>query len=125
MADRPAPPGLVKFWDQKVRDFATLPSPSLSAEMKERHRLYSLLLTSLMVERWNGNKYGEVGDYGIWRPCASSSAPAPTSPRWSGTSWSRTRTTSRASRQSGRPRSRGGCRSSPRRACRRAGRNGR
>lgn len=64
---RPTPPGLVPFWDGTLATFASLDPPALDAGMKERHRAYSLLLMAIMSARWNGNKYGEVGDYGAWR----------------------------------------------------------
>jgi tRNA(Arg) A34 adenosine deaminase TadA len=67
MDDRPVPPGLAPFWNGTVASFATLPSSPLPEEMKERHRIYSLLLMSLVESQWNGNKYGEKGDYGSWR----------------------------------------------------------
>lgn len=66
--DRPIPPGLAPFWNGPVSDFATLPPPQIDPGMQERHYMYSLLLMSLMVKQWNGNKYGETGDYGVWRP---------------------------------------------------------
>jgi len=67
LKDRPVPPGLAPFWNGTVGTFATLSNPPIPEEMKERHRMYSLLLMSLIVTQWNGNKHGELGDYGIWR----------------------------------------------------------
>lgn len=29
--------------------------------------MYSLLLMTLVLQQWNGNKYGETGDYALWR----------------------------------------------------------
>lgn len=66
---RPVPPGLKKFWTHSVEEFAELKPGELSIteEAKERHRIFSLLLMSLVYRKWNGNKYGEVGSYGEWR----------------------------------------------------------
>lgn len=65
--DQPVPPGLQPFWDKSVRDFVRLDEPQIDAPMQERHRIYSLLLMGIILDRWNGNKYGEAGDYGQWR----------------------------------------------------------
>ena len=65
--NRPPPPGLQSFWNNTVQAFTTLPDPEIADGMKERHRMYSLLLMSLIWKQWNGNKYGEIGDYGTWR----------------------------------------------------------
>ncbi len=65
--NRPIPPGLAKFWNSPVEDFATLPGTPIPPSAQERHRIYSLLLMSLIVREWNGNKCGEIGDYGVWR----------------------------------------------------------
>lgn len=64
---RPVPPGLQKFWSGPVSIFATLPDPGLSPAWQERHRIYSQCLMAIMWRLWNGNKYGETGDYGAWR----------------------------------------------------------
>lgn len=64
---RPIPPGLQKFWTGPVSTFATLPDPNLGPEWQERHRLYSQCLMAILWRLWNGNKYGETGDYGAWR----------------------------------------------------------
>ncbi|MGW3039952.1 hypothetical protein ACWC9T_07830 [Kitasatospora sp. NPDC001159] len=61
-------PGLKPFWDKSMRSaFVRLDEPPVDAPMQERHRIYSLLLMGIVLDRWNGNKYGEVGDYGQWR----------------------------------------------------------
>jgi tRNA(Arg) A34 adenosine deaminase TadA len=65
--DRPVPPGLAPFWTGSVQNFATLSPNQYSPEDTERHRIYSLLLLGVIYGKWNGNKYGEIGDYGIWR----------------------------------------------------------
>lgn len=68
MADsRPVPPALAPFWQSSVERFATLDPLDIEDAQKERHRLYSLLLSALIYDKWNGNKHGEVGDYGDWR----------------------------------------------------------
>lgn len=68
MADNSdVPPGLTDFWDSSVQNFVTLPQLGLDDGAKERHRLYSLLVCALLFDKWNGNKYGQVGDYGDWR----------------------------------------------------------
>jgi tRNA(Arg) A34 adenosine deaminase TadA len=64
---RPIPPGLQQFWSGPVSTFATLPDPGLSPEWQERHRIYSQCLMAILWRLWNGNKYGETGDYGAWR----------------------------------------------------------
>ncbi|OBH93861.1 hypothetical protein A5678_05040 [Mycobacterium sp. E2733] len=55
------------FWESSLKQFTTLEPPNIDAAAKERHRIYSLLLCALIHDKWNGNKYGEVGDYGKWR----------------------------------------------------------
>src|ERR1700677_4425723 len=65
--ERPVPSGLEKFWNSPVRRFATLEPPQFEDWEKERHRIYSLLLLAMVYAKWNGNKYGEIGDYGQWR----------------------------------------------------------
>ncbi len=64
---RPIPPGLQPFWSGPVSAFATLPDPDLSPEWQERHRIYSQCLMAILWRLWNGNKYGETGNYGAWR----------------------------------------------------------
>ena len=66
---KPVPdPGtpLAKFWKQRVSELASVPEPKISAEDSERHRIYSLMLMSLLAHYWNGNKWGQTGDY-PWR----------------------------------------------------------
>lgn len=65
--NRPVPPGLSPFWNGTVEQFAELQPNVFSPEEAERHRIYSLLLLNMIYNKWNGNKYGEVGDYGAWR----------------------------------------------------------
>jgi hypothetical protein len=64
---RPAPPGLSPFWQDSVQQFAELPPNTFKPEEQERHRIYSLLLLSMIDDKWNGNKHGAIGDYGAWR----------------------------------------------------------
>ena len=64
---RPVPPSLKDLWNASVEQFATLTAPVIEDGHKERHRIYSLLLSGLLYDKWNGNKCGEVGDYGKWR----------------------------------------------------------
>jgi hypothetical protein len=65
--ERPAPSGLERFWNSTVHQFTTLDAPQFQDWEKERHRIYSLLLMAMVHAKWNGNKYGEIGDYGRWR----------------------------------------------------------
>jgi tRNA(Arg) A34 adenosine deaminase TadA len=64
---RPVPPGLSPFWKGTVARFAELEPNVFSGEQAERHRIYSLLLLAVIYGKWNGNKHGDVGDYGAWR----------------------------------------------------------
>src|SRR6266446_6975637 len=63
---RPSDGRLGDLWDQQVKDLVLLPDPKLSCEQNERHRLYNLLVMSLVVHYWNGNKRGNLGEY-PWR----------------------------------------------------------
>lgn len=54
------------FWNQPVSKLATVQPVVLNEEMKERHRIYSLLLMSAVSHYWNGNKKGPTGNY-PWR----------------------------------------------------------
>jgi tRNA(Arg) A34 adenosine deaminase TadA len=65
--NRPVPPGLSPFWNDTLQTFAELEPNVLTPEEQERHRIYSLLLMGVIYGKWNGNKYGEIGDYGEWR----------------------------------------------------------
>jgi tRNA(Arg) A34 adenosine deaminase TadA len=67
VSERPVPPGLVPYWGHPVSEFATVDPAPLDRGAKERHRIFSLLLMSIVYNYWNGNKYGETGDYGSWR----------------------------------------------------------
>jgi tRNA(Arg) A34 adenosine deaminase TadA len=64
---RPVPPGLAPFWKGSVEQFTTMPPITISPEEAERHRIYSLMLMGIVYLKWNGNKYGDTGNYGIWR----------------------------------------------------------
>lgn len=55
---RPVPPGLSPFWNDPLQKFAELEPNVLTPEEQERHRIYSLLLMSVIYGKWNGNKYG-------------------------------------------------------------------
>lgn len=56
-------PNLNFYLDKKVEELI-VPEPYLIAEgIKERHRLYSLLLMSITRYYWNGNKEGRKGSY--------------------------------------------------------------
>ena len=61
------PPGLKPFWDRPLSEFVTLDEPPIEAPLQERHRIYSLLTLAILDSQWNGNKYGNPGDYGAWR----------------------------------------------------------
>lgn len=65
--ERPVPSGLKKFWNSTLLRFTTLDPLHFDDWEKERHRIYSLLLMAMVYAKWNGNKFGEVGDYGHWR----------------------------------------------------------
>ena len=59
---------LAKYWQRQVYELAGVDIatsvPDLSNEaVKERHRIYSLLLMALVVRFWNGNKNGPLGTY--------------------------------------------------------------
>jgi tRNA(Arg) A34 adenosine deaminase TadA len=47
---------LAKYWNGPVSEFATL-----------QPVVISLCLMGLLSRYWNGNKFGETGDYGTWR----------------------------------------------------------
>lgn len=59
---------LASYWQKPVHELASVDPikacPELASEsIKERHRIYSLLLLSLIARFWNGNKYGPEGTY--------------------------------------------------------------
>jgi tRNA(Arg) A34 adenosine deaminase TadA len=64
---RSTPPGLVGNWDRPLSAFVTLDPSPIDDGLRERHSLYSLLVLALLASQWNGNKYGNPGDYGKWR----------------------------------------------------------
>ena len=78
---RPVPGGLEQYWNGPVRDFATVDIPAMTPGQQERHRMYSLCLMALMSHYWSGNKYGETGDYGVWRTSCAWAQYAPPSVR--------------------------------------------
>jgi tRNA(Arg) A34 adenosine deaminase TadA len=57
---------LAAFWNRPVHELVTVPQPTFTPDERERRRLYSLLAMSLVFEFWNGNKYGDEGEY-PWR----------------------------------------------------------
>jgi tRNA(Arg) A34 adenosine deaminase TadA len=73
MAEECKPPSLdptaplAKYWNEPVSKVACPEPVSLTPEEAERHYLYSLLVMALIYRFWNGNKYGQEGDY-PWRP---------------------------------------------------------
>ncbi len=54
------------FRAKTIGEVAAVASEPLTPAQQERHRLYSLLLMSVMFREWNGNKYGADGVY-PWR----------------------------------------------------------
>jgi tRNA(Arg) A34 adenosine deaminase TadA len=67
---------LDKYWTKYVAELATVPAPTLSAGLKERHRLYSLGLMSIVYYYWNGLKKGRDGTYPL------NPVPTPNSSKW-------------------------------------------
>src|SRR5258705_147687 len=66
MSSHPPQPStgpLAILWNEPVNKLVSVPSPSLPEGEKERHRLYCLLIMSLVCEYWNGNKLGRTGNY--------------------------------------------------------------
>lgn len=58
-------PKLREYWNRNVSELVALDEPKPVAAEQERHRIYALMLMSLVHEYWNGNKYGRSGDYGL------------------------------------------------------------
>lgn len=65
---KPAPKEqpLQALWDHSVASLVARPYPDAGDAVKERHRIYCLLLEALVVAYWNGNKRGREGEY-PWR----------------------------------------------------------
>jgi len=72
--DAPAPPvidsdaPLGRYWQRPVYQLAEVDLTAAARELateqiKERHRIYCLLLMKLIYRFWNGNKHGPVGLY--------------------------------------------------------------
>jgi tRNA(Arg) A34 adenosine deaminase TadA len=59
----PASPALQEYWERPVHELATVSPGSLDEADAERHRIYSLLVLSLVAHYFNGNKYGAQGAY--------------------------------------------------------------
>lgn len=57
---------IARFWDKPLSTVATVPALDLREELKERHRIFALLLFALMRRFYNGNKNGSRGTY-PWR----------------------------------------------------------
>lgn len=57
---------LAQYWDKSVAQLCTLSGGAITLEEQERHRIYCLLLMSLVSYFWNGNKHGQEGTY-PWR----------------------------------------------------------
>ena len=57
---------LAQYWDKSVAQLCTLADAPIQPEEQERHRIYCLLLMSLVANFWNGNKHGQEGEY-PWR----------------------------------------------------------
>src|SRR4030095_3663005 len=72
MADTPKPyvlnpnAPIARNWEKPLYIVATVPALNLAEEVKERHRIYALLLFALMRRFFNGNKNGWRGEY-PWR----------------------------------------------------------
>lgn len=58
---------LALYWNKPLCELARIDLAPISAEESERHRIYSLLLMSIVHCFWNGNKRGQDGQY-PWRP---------------------------------------------------------
>lgn len=59
-------PLIDKYWNRPVSELATVKRRVIEDELQERHRIYSLLLMSLVHHYWNGNKRKNEGEY-PWR----------------------------------------------------------
>ena len=57
---------LARYWDKSVAELCALSGGTIAPEEQERHRIYCLLLMSLISYFWNGNKRGQEGEY-PWR----------------------------------------------------------
>jgi hypothetical protein len=49
---------LDEWWNKPVSELATLEPFELSPWERERHRIFSLLVCSVIFGKWNGNKEG-------------------------------------------------------------------
>lgn len=70
-AASPEPPPYVQaplrnWWRRPVAELVGVRARELTAGMRERHRIYSLLVMALVHRYWNGNKRGQEGEY-PWR----------------------------------------------------------
>lgn len=59
---------IAQAWGRPLSEVAAVSVPEFKAEVAERHRIYSLLLMSLVREWWNGNKEGARGGEYPGRP---------------------------------------------------------
>jgi tRNA(Arg) A34 adenosine deaminase TadA len=57
---------IAKQWDRPLSEVAGLPPLGLADEAKERHRIFSLCLFTVMRQYFNGNSHGSKGEY-PWR----------------------------------------------------------
>lgn len=73
MDNRPTPDGLEGWWGRPVSELAAHTPPTFEKWESERHRIYSLLVCAILFGKWNGNKYGQIGDYGKFRKSQVSS----------------------------------------------------
>ena len=69
MPHPPRPPAgpLATRWDQPVHSLVEVTTPTFTAVQAERHRLFSYAVMGIVATQWNGNLYGQYGDYGIHR----------------------------------------------------------
>ena len=56
-------PSLKDYWNKQVSELVHIETPDLDHGLRERHRLYSLMLMSVIHYYWNGNKRGRNGVY--------------------------------------------------------------
>ncbi|HYY42101.1 MAG TPA: hypothetical protein VE775_05165, partial [Pyrinomonadaceae bacterium] len=54
---------LAQYWNKPVSQLVALADTPIAPEEQERHRIYCLLLMSLIVNFYNGNKHGQEGTY--------------------------------------------------------------
>jgi tRNA(Arg) A34 adenosine deaminase TadA len=57
---------LAVYWNKTVAELATVASPQLTPEEKERHKIFGLLTLKIVLDNFNGNCRGQYGEY-PWR----------------------------------------------------------